>query len=106
MPYEVVLVPNREAFPEDSSADFLSYLTNADYQPADGEKIKLFDVRASYNPEDPADDTDRVLIGQINLTTPLTRSTWGDESLFFQHEIFSRDTRKLNSQGTEGRLRK
>jgi len=31
MPYEVILVPNRDAFPYDGSKDFRDFLTNPEY---------------------------------------------------------------------------
>lgn len=105
LPYELILVPNRDAFPDDGHKDFRDQLTNPAYQPAAGEKIKLFDVHASYNPEDDVPSGERQRIGQINLTSPMTRSLFGDEFLFFQHENYMRDLRKLTKQGDIGALR-
>lgn len=105
-PYQVILVPNRDEFPRPTErVDFMEYFTEL-YVPEEDDTgdvvpVKLFDVFALHNPT-----SDEQLIGQINLTSPLVRSTFGDERLFFQHETISRDLSKLAKQGDEGLDRK
>jgi hypothetical protein len=101
-PYNVMLVPNREAFPDPGEKiDFLTYFEETmPYEfEEDGEMVPLplFDVMAKFNPEDEYEE-----IGQILLHTELFRSTFGDERLFFQHETINRDLNKLKQQGEEG----
>jgi len=62
----------------------------------DGEivPVTLFTVKARYDPSD-EDISDLPTIARIELTSALTKSTFGDERLFFQHETMHRDLKKL-----------
>ena len=109
-PYEVILVPNRDAFPKDEIVEgqnMLDFFTT--WQPATDEagnvKLALFDVKARYDPDDVSTD-DLPSVGTIWLTSDLYRSTFGDERLFFQHETITRDLNKMKLQGDTGAQRR
>lgn len=58
-------------------------------------------MKARHDPND-VDIADLPTIARIELTSWLTRSTFGDERLFFQHETIPRDAKKLKQQGEAG----
>ena len=100
-PYEVILVPNRELFPKEDmyeGENMLDFFSN--WEPVideDGkmEAVTLFDVKARHDPDDRS-VAELPRIGRIRLTSELYRSTFGDERLFFQHEVITRDHHKLS----------
>ena len=105
-PYEIILVPNRDAFPKEDmeeGEDMLDFFEKWSDGTDNGKvKTRLFTVKARH---DPSDDrpVDRLPgIGAIQLTSELYRSTFGDTRLFFQHETITRDMNILHKQGDEG----
>ena len=73
---------------------FLDYFTGLTEDLRIGKSsVLLFEVHAL---KDPTSDAQH--IGNIFLTSPLIRSTFGDERLFFLHETMNRDLTKLRKQ--------
>jgi hypothetical protein len=98
-PFELIWEPNQEAFPP-SDEDFFTYFAN---NPG-GEDTVLFTLRAWEDPCTISGDCGRTwdqapIIGKVYLTSELFRSTFGDDRLFFSHEIVNRDIRRLKTQG-------
>ena len=94
-PYELVYEPNTDFFTRHpDSEDFLEYfdtMLGPNYVPEvddDGNDVYpiLFTIKARRDPGD-----ELQTIGEIQLTSNLFRSKFGDEALFFRHERFRRD---------------
>ena len=77
--------------------DFMTYFES--WEPSTDPTV-LFDLYAIDDPEGAEEH-----MGQIMLTSNLYRSTWGDESLFFQHHTINRDMKLLREQGDKTRAK-
>ena len=103
-PYELVWTPNAALFPRHSdSENFLEYFDHVmqdfdDSPDENGNYPVLFTVQARKDPED-----DLQTIGEVQMTSPLFRSLFGDQTLFFKHETFGRDLRRIKQQGDRDR---
>lgn len=80
--------------PEYTGGHPLDYLSTI---PFDGEAVTLFTAWAREEPDTPDDEME--MIGEVQLTGPLTRSVFGDERLFFRHEAFNRDLKRWTEMG-------
>lgn len=104
-PYELIMVPNREFFERPENGEYyFEYFDNyfeGDWHDDDVPYPLLFTLQARAEPG----DEELLTIGEIHLNTPLLRSTFGDERLFFRHENFSRDLKTIRTQGDKDRLK-
>lgn len=93
-PYELQLMINPDAHTEYTDGDDpLDYLTNLQVP----EDEPLFTVWARDMP----DDDTLTPIGEIYLDDMFSRSRFGDTRMFFQHENFNRDIKKLRDSEDE-----
>jgi len=101
-PFKIVAVPNRTAFPRPSELmDFRTYFESWEPTTDDQGNIVptvLFDLYAIDDP-----DGSQEHMGQVNLTSNLFRSHWGDNSLFFQHHRMQKDFQALDAKGQKRR---
>jgi len=111
-PYEVILVPNRDEFPKrdmnegENMLDFFENWTPEVQANGTIVPVTLFTVKARHDPSLSNVSVENLPeIAEIQLTSELFRSTFGDERLFFQHETITRDFKKLRNQGDAGKAR-
>ena len=98
-PFEQRFVPNREVWPESEWDTSKSWLQNFEdwsnsYEPEqdeDGNDVYpvIFELWARDQPTD--GDGKLFHIGDFQLTTPLVRSKFGDQNLFFRHQVWEYD---------------
>ena len=100
-PFETVYEPNHDAFSRNEAGqNFLEYFESWEV-PTDtnGDLVypTIFKLKVRENPGD-----DLEYIADIVLTSDIFRSKYGDETLWFKHEIFSTDLSMIIEQEADG----
>lgn len=95
-PFELMLIPDNNQVQTFTGTDVLEYLTQIGANETDA----FFSVWARENPGSEAQ-----MIGKVYFTSELVRSKFGDDRLFFRHESFNRDIRRLREKGDTATLR-